>query len=319
MRISFSVLSVSSVLSVINQPGSIDGSSTRMSNLRFNHVFTVLMLLSLVSAFFFPPEATNPGRAHLQGLFSPISRPARGIAGVVYRRFHRDAVVDDGSPDSPRPAQTVLEENRQLRERLALLSLKFDQLNQLNADRQLVGDDLRPLCKPATVTGADSSGVRETLALSAAGADFKADMPVLTARNIVGKLSRAGIGGAQVRLITDPGFSVTGRIGRYRANADGAMDLEWVEHLQPLVQGIGHGEMAIRSNISMQQVHDLGIAVNNMVVLDDRDWSANLHGCSLGRIISIDPQQNAPLFADIHVQPVNNLMRLREVMVMVKN
>lgn len=289
-----------------------------MSNLRFNHVFFVLMLVSLVSAFFFPPEATNPGRAHLQGLFSPISRPARGLAGVVYRRFHQNVPVDDGSPAIPRAPQTLLEENRQLRVALSNLSVKFEQLTQLNADRQLVGN-IRPLCEPASVTGADSSGVRESLSLSMSGAGtLKADMPVLIRDNLVGKLVRAGIGGAQVRLITDPGFFVTGRIGQYKSDADGQVKFESVVGLQPLVQGIGHGAMAIRSNISMQQVSDLGITLNFIVVLDDRDWPGNLQGYWLGRITAIRPQQNAPLFADIRVEPVNDLMRLKEVMVMVR-
>ena len=62
----------------------------------------------------------------------------------------------------------------------------------------------------------------------------------------------------------------------------------------------------------------LGIAVNDMVVLDDRDWPANLQGLWLGRITSIHPQPSAPLVADIRVEPVSDLMRLKEVMVMVK-
>ena len=44
----------------------------------------------------------------------------------------------------------------------------------------------------------------------------------------------------------------------------------------------------------------------------------NLQGWWLGRITSIRPQPNAPLVADIRVEPVSDLMRLKEVMVMVK-
>jgi hypothetical protein len=289
-----------------------------MSNLRFNQVFTLLMIVSLVSAFIIPPRFTSPARAELQGLFSPISRPVQAIAGLIYRHVHRDAPVDDASPASPRPQQTILEENTQLRTAYAALLKKFDDLSELNADRQLVGD-IRPLCRPASVTGTDASGIRESLIISPAGfGGLKTDMPVLFAHEVVGRISRAGIASAQVRLITDPGFPLTGRIGQYRTDADGQIRLNWVEHLQPLVQGIGHGAMAIRSNLSMQQVHDLGIGENDMVLLDDRDYPANLQGYRIGRITSIRPQQNAPLFADIRVEPASDLMRLKEVMVMVK-
>jgi hypothetical protein len=290
-----------------------------MSNLRFNHVFATLMFVGLVSAFVIPPRFTNPARAELQGLFSPISRPARAIAAMVYRRFHRDVPVDEGSPSNPRPPQTILEENRQLRNALAIMSVKFDQLSRLNEDRQLVGEDIRRLCTPGSVTGADSSGIRESLTISTAGfGGLKPDFPVVYAHELVGKVSRAGIGGAQVRLITDPGFAFTGRIYRYRTDAEGQVAQERVEGLQPLVQGIGHGAMAIRSNISMAQVKDLHIAVDDMIVLEDRDWPANIQGFSAGHIKDIHPQQNAPLFADIRVEPESDLMRLREVMVMVR-
>jgi hypothetical protein len=289
-----------------------------MSNLRFNQVFSLLMIISLVSAFIIPPRFTNPARDELEGLFSPISGPVRAIAGLIYRHVHRDTPVDDASPSSPRPQQTIVEENTQLRTAYAALLKKFDDLSQLNADRQLVGD-IRPLCRPATVTGTDSSGIRESLIISAGGfGGLDNGMPVLFAHEVVGRIARAGVGSSQVRLITDPGFPLTGRIGQYRTDPDGQIRLNWVEHLQPLVQGIGHGAMAIRSNLSMQQVHDLGIGENDMVLLDDRDWPANLQGYRIGRITSIRPQQNAPLFADIRVEPASDLMRLKEVMVMVK-
>jgi cell shape-determining protein MreC len=239
---------------------------------------------------------------------------------MIYRRFHRDVPVDEGSPSNPRPPQTILEENRQLRTALTMLSVKFEQLSRLNEDRQLVGEDIRPLCTPATVTGADSSGVRESLTITTAGfGGLKNDMPVVYAHELVGRVARAGIGGSQVRLITDPGFPFTARIYRYRTDADGQIVQERVEGLQPLVQGVGHGQMSIRSNISMAQVKELRIAVDDMVLLDDRDWPANIQGFFAGHIKEIHPQQNAPLFAEIRVEPASDLMKLREVMVMVKN
>lgn len=258
-------------------------------------------------------------RGELEGLFSLVSRPVRGVAGIIYRRVYPSTPMDVVSPQVARTPQTVLEENARLWLEMSNLQMKFDQLNQLNEDRKMVGD-VRPLCKPAAVTGADSSGFRESLLLSQSGfSGFKNEMPVLFSGGLVGKITAAGLGGAQVQLITDPAFKVTGRIGQYKTDADGHQKLEWVEHLQPLVQGMGHGAMAIRNMISMEQVKDLGIGVNDLVVLDDREWPPNLQGYWVGRVTAVHPQQNAPLFADIRIEPISNLMRLKEVMVMVKN
>jgi hypothetical protein len=280
-----------------------------MSNLRFNHVFAALLFLSFFSAFVVPPRFTNPARAEFQGLFAPISRPVRSIAEMVYSHVHRDIPVDEGSPAAPRGDQTLLEENRQLRMALESLSIRFDKLSQLNDDRNEVRD-INPLCKPAAVTGVDSSGIRESLSISSPSLNIlKQDMPVIYADGLVGKISRAGLTAAQVRLITDPGFVVSARIGR--------MPTEHVEELQPLVQGVGHGTMVIRS-ISMKEVERLKITVNNSVLLDDRDWPDNVQGKRIGRITRIAPEQDAPLFARIQVEPETDLLRLQEVMVMVK-
>src|SRR5271156_1099147 len=102
-----------------------------MSQLRFNHVAVALMALSFVSAFLAPPRLANPASGELAGLFSPISRPVRGIAALIYDRFHHDTIVDDASPQSPRAQQTLLEENRQLNLKLAALTIQFDNLSKL--------------------------------------------------------------------------------------------------------------------------------------------------------------------------------------------
>ena len=280
-----------------------------MSNLRFNHVFTALLLLSFFSAFVIPPRFTNPARADLGGLFAPISRPTRAITEMIYSHSHREMPVDEGSPTAPRADETILQENRHLRMELETLSERFDQLRQLVADRNVVLD-IDPLCKPAAVTGVDSSGIRESLTISSPSLNIlKAEMPVIYEYGLVGKISRAGVTAAQVRLITDPGFVVSARIGQISPQNG--------QSLQPLIQGVGHGAMVIRS-ISMKDVNSFKIAINNTVLLDDADWPQNVQGKRLGRITHITPEPDAPLFARIQVEPETDLSRLQEVMVMVK-
>ena len=289
-----------------------------MSNLRFNHFFAVLMVVAAFSAFVIPPRYTNPARVEFQGLFSPISRPARSLSGFIYRRFHHQTPVDLGLPTGVRPDESLLAENHQLRLALTSITQRFETLSEINADRGMVGN-LRSLCNPATVSGADVSGLHESLILSGAfTAGFKADQPVIYPGGLVGKITLAGLGSAHVRLITDKGYSVSGRIGQLKPDADGQLHMEFVKTVHPVLQGRGNSELGIQNTIIMQQVKELGIAINDVISVDDGDDWPNVKGQWIGRISAINAQQNAPLFADIRVAPMNNLLQLREVMVMVK-
>ena len=137
--------------------------------------------------------------------------------------------------------------------------------------------------------------------------------------DLVGRIVRAGPVGAQVRLVTDPGFVFIARIGRYVADDTGHLKMEFVEKIHPLVRGIGHNAMTISSNLSTQEVQDAHIQINDLILLDDREWPVNIQGFSVGRIVSIGRQPKSPLLADIRIEPETNLMRLNEVMVMVKD
>jgi hypothetical protein len=265
--------------------------------------------VSFFSAFVIPPRFTNPARGELGGLFAPVSRPVRAITEMVYSHFHPEVGVDDGSLSARRGDATILEENRHLRRELEMLSEKFDNLSKLNNDRNIVRD-INPLCEPAAVTGVDSSGIRESLTIGSPSLNIlKAEMPVIYQNGLVGKISRAGVMAAQVRLITDPGFVVSARIGGVSAQGTRVPE--------SLVQGVGHGMMVIRG-LSMKDVERFAISIGSSVLLDDREWPENVQGERLGRITGILPEQDAPLFARIQVEPDTDLLRLQEVMVMVK-
>lgn len=289
-----------------------------MSKLRFGHLFALLMLGSFISAFVLPARVTIPARGAMDGLFSPIARPVRAMSLLLLHRERPERPVDIVSPTEPRTNEAVLKQNRQLLLQLANLSAKFDRLAKLNADRLLVGANLRDLCRPASVIGTDPSGFRQALLIGPSFSHFQVDQPVIYVGGIVGRIERAGISGDVVRLITDQGFSCTAMIGQYLHEADGKVTLHWVPNLTPLVQGIGENAMAVRNTITMQQVKDLNIGVHDMVALNDDDWPENLRGYWLGQITAIRPQTNAPLFADIRIAPTQNLLRLKEVMVMVR-
>ena len=283
-----------------------------------NPVYLGLMLLAFLSAFVLPPRVTDPPRSELAGLLAPVARPARALAGRLYRRLHPITPIDLGSPSQPRPNETILQENQRLREQLTNLTLRYDQLAQLNNARDLRADIL-PFCKPVAVEGVDTSGGREALMIGSSSlAGLAPEDPVLYAPQcLAGRIVRSGISGAQVRLITDPGFTETARIMQIVQSGDGNPQSVLIDTLQPLIEGLGKGRMIIRSTISLQQAIQLKISPGDLLVLDDPTWPANVRGATIGRITAVTPQPNAPLFAQIMVVPMADLTQLREVMVMV--
>jgi hypothetical protein len=109
------------------------------------------------------------------------------------------------------------------------------------------------------------------------------------------------------------------RIAQYKADDTKTLKLEWIKDLPVLVQGVGGGAMIVRSNLTMATVNDLQIRENDMLLLDDPDWPANLQGWCVGKITDISPQRKSPLLCSIQVRPLNDLLQQKEVMVMAKD
>jgi hypothetical protein len=286
-----------------------------MSHFRFNHVFTVLLVLSAGSAFVISPRVSDRVRASAQGLFAPISRPVHLAGGWLHARIGNVEPMDMAAANAPPRAEPVVyQENEQLRLIVASLTAQLEELKRINADREALGD-VRALCTPVAVIGGDS-GTRDSLAVQRpAGIELRAGMPVLYAGGLAGRIERAGATGAQVRLITDRGFRITGSFGRFVATEAGAVEFVRIHTPAPLVEGTGKGTMSVR-NLPMAAVESAGLAPNDWVVLDVNDWPMNLAGYKVGRVVSITDRSNAPGFAEIHLQPSRNLLRLREVMVL---
>jgi cell shape-determining protein MreC len=278
-----------------------------MSHLRFNHVFVVLMILGAASAFAIPLRMTNPVRAQFQNLVSPIARPIGSFAHYVHGKLARPQKLE------ARDANVIAVENDQLKTTIASLHAQVRSLQELTAERQLLGDVL-PLCTPVTVVGGDP-GLRESLNLQST-VGLQEGMFALYSGGVVGRIDRAGYsGGAQVRLITDAGFGVQGAFVRFVKNEQGQTVYQAIKAPYPLVQGAGNGMMVIR-RLPMEELND--VRPGDWVVVEDRDWPLALKGYKLGVVETKEPAPGAPLFAEIRVRPVTNLMHLREVMVMTK-
>jgi hypothetical protein len=136
---------------------------------------------------------------------------------------------------------------------------------------------------------------------------------------VAGRIDRVGVTGAHVQLVTDIGFTATGRFVRFVREGDRVQAVGVAEQLLPIVivQGAGRGEMAI-TNLPMQQVIDAGIKQDDWIVLADNNWPDAVQNMRLGRVASIGRSKRAILYAEIRLYPETGLLRLNDVWVMTK-
>jgi len=276
--------------------------------LGFNQLFAAILGVCFVSAFVLSPRFTDPVRSAVQGMFAPVARPVRLVAGAVRGRLEKS--------NDLRAPKSISEENERLRATVTSLMGQIEELQKLAADVRRLKDVGR-LCTPMIVIGSDT-GPRDSLAIAGTSRDgVMVNMPVLHPAGLAGRVARVGVGGSQVRLITDPGVRVTCKFGRYENDGQGGTTFSTIETDEPLLEGMGNNLMLVR-NLKLKHVENVKLKVGDTVVLDDREWPQPLKYQRLGQVTSITPRRDAPLFADIQVRPQVNLTALREVMVMTK-
>lgn len=266
------------------------------------------MSLSFISAFIVPQRLTDLSRVELEGLFIPVSRPTYHIANWLRRKWSHD------QPEDVRPSDQIVQENLMLRQEVTRLQMEVERLQGLASERQNLGD-LQSLCDHFTVAGTDS-GNRDALMLEGSTASVKPDQPVLYGGGLAGKIDRVGVGSAHVRLVTDTGFTVSGRFVRF-VKSDAGIQAQRISQLLPIVQGTGGGQMVI-VNLPLQDVADAKLQTDDWLVLSDNSWPAAIQGIRLGKIASIEKSRRAALFAEIHLAPESGLMRLNDVWVMTR-
>jgi cell shape-determining protein MreC len=273
-----------------------------MSTIRFNQLWIALLALSLLSAFIIPQHYSDRVR-NVQELFAPIAWPARKIAA----RFDKPQITDT------RADTEIREENQQLKTELIGVIGQLEELRRRNADRDLLGD-LRQFCSPVSVMGVATDN-RESLILPAALDGVAENQCVLYSGGLAGKIQRAGLG-AQVRLITDNGFSVTGWFMRLERDSASTMRLVPCSTTIQLLRGAGKGEMKVY-NLSRKESEKL--AEGDLAVLDDPAWPKALQYRRLGKVVGFEDIRGSPLHVNVRVKPEMDLMSLREVMVMTKD
>ena len=290
-----------------------------MSYLRAQHVFVVLMGVSALTAFVVPPQYGGRFQPQMQILFAPVSRPVGAIAAAISNRVSPETITDR------RNVTDIALENRQLRAEVAMLHTQLEEMYRRDAQLQTLGE-IKDLCKLFKVVGSDS-GTRESLAISGTTLEgVKDDQYVLYAGGIVGQVQRAGYGGAQVRLITDPGFRVRVRFVRF-TKANGKTNYEAVGTPVVLAQGAGNGTMLVRDlplnligydTAGKPKAEEQTLREGDSAILFDSDCPRALQGRTLGHVIRVAASTDARQMAEVRLQPDTSLMKLREVMVMTK-
>src|SRR5215217_719903 len=131
---------------------------TRMSYVRFSHVFALLLVISALSAFAVPEKHSKKPLPGLQGLFAPVSFPARRFGAWAHDRL--------SPPDlaGKRTFQAIVAENERLTNYVGSLQKQIEIERRRNAEWAPLPADVRERCIAVAVGGADA-GPRESLAL----------------------------------------------------------------------------------------------------------------------------------------------------------
>jgi len=280
-----------------------------MSFIKFNHVFTFLLGVSALTAFVIPEKFTSKSMPGVQGVFAPVSLPVRHLGAWGHDRFAGD------DRRERRAAQDLRDENLRLATAVDHLQKQLEVERKRNADWEQLGD-LRDRCLRVTVSGADV-GPRDSLLLPGSTLGRIRDGSyALYPGGVAGQVrGRAGIGGAQLTLITDPGFKVLGHFAR-RVEGDAS---EQLTKMPVLFEGVGKGGMVVRAAITWEDVEkNQRVRVGDVALLADRDWPLELQGQRLGVVTKVEPMRDAPKFAEVRIEPSVNLLMLKEVMVLAK-
>jgi hypothetical protein len=278
-----------------------------MSFIKFNHVFAFLLAVGTLTAFVIPDNASRRVPS-VQGLFAPVSLPMRRLGAWANERLAPRDLTDR------RAAQEVRDENLRLATAVDYLQKQLDVERQRNADWEQLGD-LRQRCVRVTVVGADA-GPRDSLLLPPSTLGHIRDGSyALYPGGVAGQVrGRAGIGGAQLTLVTDRGFKVLGHFARRSGPGPSTQRTP----TPVLFEGAGKGAMLVRAAVTWEQAQKNEVQVGDVALLADRDWPLELQGQRLGVVTKVEPMRDAPKFAEVRVEPSVNLMMLKDVMVLAK-
>jgi hypothetical protein len=293
-----------------------------MPRVRFGHIFFVLMLLALLSAFVIPPARSQRFKPNVQVVFLPVSWPATGVGRWLAGR------MGDRTWTDSRDVDAIKSENAELRTTVFNLTERLNREMVKSAQHEAISPKLRDRGIWVTTAGGDA-GMRQTLQLRPPiPAGVVDGMYATYSGGVVGIVQNRGLAGAHVRLVTDVGFRVKCRFAQLRRNDAGQPEMARIPGVAVVVEGAGNNTLkVVKTGLTMEDVTKLGLLLDKgkvaegvwaYVDIDDPDWPPVFAGVPVGQIERIAPRDDAPLFADVTLRPATNLGRLREVLVVMK-
>jgi cell shape-determining protein MreC len=267
----------------------------------------------------------------------------------------KSGTVDRRSTDlSSEEVRRLLEENEQYRQQLAeadhrIATQERDFRSQMEALQHLVGGSFRPRgdipCEliPARVVAADALPYRQGRILNRgnsgdrtlAGApviskllmtdrskDLPANLAVVTASALVGRVESAGPFTAYVRLVTDPGFSMTGKIIR-------RIDPAHQRWIKVLTKGSAGDEFLTEQNNRPVTVQAAGDGAGGLIAhayeyesILPGDWLVTADDdpylrteVRVGVVQQVDPMPAGRGQVKLRVKPLEDLAALRDVFI----
>jgi rod shape-determining protein MreC len=283
--------------------------------MRFSFLHPTLLVLAALSAFTLPP-ARSGVRDQIALVFVPVAAPARAMGKWVRDRLAHEPAVDALSPDVPRSAEQLRQQNNMLLSQIVRLETQLEDLKQLSAQYSRLGD-LRKRVQPASVIAGPRAN-RQTLLISTSDlSGIQTGMPVVNPDGFIGKItSVAPLGGsASVLLVTDPDSRIQARLARFAPRDDGGVRTE-ILPVEPVVV-IGNGADMLAQMLPGRAVQSIA-RVGDLVILDDASSGAALKGLLVGRVKTINLPPTSAGHASLNIEPTADFRTLAQVLVVNK-
>jgi cell shape-determining protein MreC len=279
--------------------------------MRFNPMLLMFLAVALFSALVMPPDLANAIRK-VDVLFAPVASPARKFGEAMNDHWSSNTT---GRTADERTVNELRDENEALKIKLATLSTQYEQIRHQLGEVGPIRPEIRSLCRFISVMGTIPD--RQMLTLEGSSVQgLQPQMAVLSPNGLVlvGKLDMVGLAVARVQLLTDLHMHVQVGFGRYPANQNDFVppgDVSWV------ATGDGAGRLVV-SDYKIIDLKANDLRVGDWVMLRDADWPLLLQGYKIGSLEAVKDGET-PLVVNLIVRPEVDLMKLHDVMVLMKN
>lgn len=288
-------------------------------NLRFPEVFGIVLFVAFLCSFALPRQVSGRVENTFQFLFAPVTGPIQWMTAGKADTSRADTPILSQHSDE---VTRLREEKRALTNYVEILRGQMETLQHRENEAGRIGGELSGKTTTVKVIGVDANG-RDILRLAGTSAGIvERDQPVVAATGLVGRVLDVGLGNqSSVRLITDKGFKLLGRFGRYVDVGDGSVQLAMLSPEPTVAVGLGHGAMQIE-RITMADVQRIGLKHGDLFFLNDarsdEAWPIEVHGTRIGVVGEIKEKLDTPGVADITVTPEAELLKLKEVWIMTR-